>query len=82
MSPQDRIFVPSFQHRAWLGSTSLSPQMEEEESVKYAGPVSLPRDSERVGHLPEVTQLLRAEPGLEPRTDWVQSLCSLDNTRL
>lgn len=68
-TPQHRLFVPSFQHRAWLGSTGLNSQMEEEEKMGCETSQSAStRGSERVGHLPEVTQLLRAEPGLEPRT--------------
>ena len=51
------------------------------ERVKWGGPVSLSRGPERVGHLAEVTQLLRAETGWEPRTGGVQSLRSLNNAR-
>lgn len=33
MSPQDRISVPSLQHRAWLSNTGLSSQKQGEEKV-------------------------------------------------
>lgn len=33
-SPQDRIVVPSVQHRAWLGSRSLIPQREGGQEVQ------------------------------------------------
>lgn len=34
-SPRDRIFVPSFQHRAWLGSVSLTPSGGKAESAEW-----------------------------------------------
>ena len=50
-----------------LGSTGLSSHVEEEEKVSRTIWSASPRGPERVGHLPEVTQPPRAEPGLGPR---------------